>query len=82
MKKYQKNDAQHYYYMRVSSFRTMETYRKVWNNLANYLREHWKLKDLEKIVAAIGKNDKLKCMQIDIQICIVGKRSRQEIHQA
>jgi integrase len=48
-KKYQKNDSDHTYYMCVSSFQTMETYRKVWNNLSNYLKEHWKLKDLEKI---------------------------------
>lgn len=27
----------------------METYRSVWNNFGNYLKEHWKLKDFEKI---------------------------------
>jgi hypothetical protein len=29
----------------------MQTYRKVWDNLGNYLKEHWGLKDLEKITA-------------------------------
>lgn len=27
----------------------METYRDVWNNFFNYLKEHWKIKDFEKI---------------------------------
>lgn len=50
-KKYEKIDPSHPYYMCVSSFQTMETYRSVWNNLANYLKEHWKLKDLENITS-------------------------------
>ena len=50
-KKYQKNDPEHAYYMCVSSFQTMQTYRNVWNNLGNYLKEHWKLKDFEKITS-------------------------------
>lgn len=27
----------------------MESYRSIWNNFFNYLKEHWKLKDFEKI---------------------------------
>jgi len=27
----------------------MESYRRVWDNLFNYLKEHWKIKDFEKI---------------------------------
>jgi len=27
----------------------MESYRNIWNNLFNYLKEHWKIKDCEKI---------------------------------
>jgi len=50
-KKYEKADPTHLYYQCVSSYTTMKTYRDVWNNLANYLKEHWKLKDLEKITA-------------------------------
>ncbi len=50
-KKYQRIDSKHPYYQCVASFQTMETYRNVWNNLGNYLKEHWKLKDFEKITA-------------------------------
>jgi len=50
-KKYEKVDSEHPYYQCVSSYTTMKTYRDVWNNLANYLKEHWKLNDLEKITA-------------------------------
>lgn len=48
-KKYEKVDPAHPYYQCVSSYTTMKTYRDVWNNLGNYLKEHWKLKDFEKI---------------------------------
>ena len=27
----------------------MESYRAIWNNLFNYLKEHWNIKDCEKI---------------------------------
>ena len=29
----------------------MESYRNIWNNFFNYLKEHWKIKDFEKIEA-------------------------------
>ena len=29
----------------------MESYRSIWNNFFNYLKEHWGLKDCEKISA-------------------------------
>lgn len=48
-KKYEKVDPSHSYYQCVSSYKTMKTYRDVWDNLGNYLKEHWKLKDFEKI---------------------------------
>lgn len=32
------------YFQMVSSYKTMESYRSVWNNFFNYLREHWQLK--------------------------------------
>jgi len=48
-KKYEKTDPSHPYYMCVSSIQTMQTYRNVWNNLGNYLKEHWEIKDFEKI---------------------------------
>lgn len=37
------------YFQCVSSYKTMETYRSVWNNFGLYLREHWDIKDFEKI---------------------------------
>lgn len=33
----------------VASFKTMETYRGVWNNFGLYLKEHWGIKDFEQI---------------------------------
>jgi hypothetical protein len=33
----------------VASFKTMESYRNIWNNFFNYLKEHWKIRDFEKI---------------------------------
>ena len=50
-KKYEKSDTDHPYYKCVSSYKTMETYRRVWDNLGNYLKEHWKLNDFEQITA-------------------------------
>jgi len=48
-KKYEKVDPSHKYYQCVSSYKTMESYRNVWNNFFHYIAEHWKLKDCEKI---------------------------------
>lgn len=49
MKKFQKIDPSNEHYKKVSSFKTMETYRSIWNNLFNYLKEHWSLKNSELI---------------------------------
>ena len=27
----------------------MESYRAIWNNFFNYLKEHWNIKDFEKV---------------------------------
>ncbi len=48
-KKEERTDPEHPYYQCVAAYKTMETYRSVWNNLGNYLKEHWKLKDFERI---------------------------------
>ena len=48
-KKEDKINPNHEHYQMVSSFKTMESYRRVWNNFFNYLKEHWKIKDFEKI---------------------------------
>ena len=49
VKKEDKVNANHLHYQFVLSYQTMESYRSVWNNFFNYLLEHWKLKDFEKI---------------------------------
>ena len=36
-------------YGKIASYKTMESYRSIWNNFFNYLKEHWKIKDFEKI---------------------------------
>jgi len=51
IKKEERVDPKHLYYQYVTSYKTMETYRSVWNNFGNYLKEHWKLKDFEQITA-------------------------------
>lgn len=50
-KKYEKVNPNHEYSNKVSSYKTMESYRNVWNNFFNYLLEHWELKDCEKLEA-------------------------------
>ncbi|MDO6827333.1 hypothetical protein Q4582_04645 [Poseidonibacter sp. 1_MG-2023] len=49
LKKEDKVNPSHPYYQFVSSYKTMESYRAVWNNFFNYLLEHWKIKNFEKI---------------------------------
>ena len=44
IKKEERNNPESPYYQMVSSYKTMESYRSVWNNFFNYLREHWQLK--------------------------------------
>ena len=51
LKKEDKINPNHEYYKMVSSYKTMESYRRVWNNFFNYLKEYWKIKDFEKIEA-------------------------------
>jgi len=51
VKKYERTDPSHPFYQCVASYQTMKTYRDVWNNLGNYLKEHWKLKDFEQITS-------------------------------
>jgi len=45
LKKQDKVDPEHPDFGKVSSFKTMETYRNIWNNFFHYLREHWQVKD-------------------------------------
>ena len=48
-KKENRINPNHVEYQCISSFKTMETYRNVWNNFFNYLKEHFKLKNSELI---------------------------------
>ncbi|SFP98301.1 hypothetical protein [Hydrogenimonas thermophila] len=48
-KKKERINPNHPNYKKVASYKTMESYRNIWNNLLNYLKEHWNLKDAEKI---------------------------------
>ena len=48
-KKEDRINPNHEHYQMVASFKTMESYRNIWNNFFNYLSEHWKIKDFEKI---------------------------------
>ena len=50
-KKENRVNSNHDEYGCVSSYKTMETYRNVWNNFFNYLKEHFKLKNCEYITA-------------------------------
>jgi len=50
-KKIDRVNFYHPNYQKVASYKTMESYRAVWNNFFNYLQEHWHLKDFEKIEA-------------------------------
>jgi len=50
-KKTEKIDSENQYYKKVSSYQTMESYRSIWNNFFNYLKEHWAIKNCELIEA-------------------------------
>ena len=48
-KKLDRVNPNHDHYQMVASYKTMESYRNIWDNFFNYLLEHWKIKDFEKI---------------------------------
>jgi len=48
-KKEDRVDPIHPHYQKIASYKTMQSYRAVWNNLFNYLKEHWALKDCERV---------------------------------
>ncbi len=48
-KKEDRINPKHQHYKKIASYNTMKSYRDIWNNFFNYLRENWKLKDCEKI---------------------------------
>lgn len=49
IKKQERTNPNSDHYSMVSSYQTMASYRQVWNNLFHYLREHWGIKNCEKI---------------------------------
>ena len=48
-KKEDRINPNHSHFQKIASFKTMESYRQIWNNFFNYLQEHWCIKDFEKI---------------------------------
>ena len=50
-KKIDRINPKHEHYQMIGSYKTMESYRNIWNNFFNYLLEHWKIKNFEKISA-------------------------------
>ena len=48
-KKQDRINPNHEHYQMVASYKTMESYRNIWNNFFNYLKEHWNVRDFEKI---------------------------------
>ena len=50
-KKENRINPNHAQYQCISSFKTMESYRSVWNNFFNYLKEHFKVKNFELITS-------------------------------
>lgn len=50
-KKLEKIDQNHDDFQKISSYKTMESYRNIWNNFFHYLREHWSIKDVQMIQA-------------------------------
>ena len=51
LKKENRTNPNHAQYQCISSFKTMESYRSVWNNFFNYLKEHFKVKNFELITS-------------------------------
>lgn len=52
-KKTERIDPNHPHYQKIASYRTLSTYREVWNNFFNYLKEHWGVKNAEEITGAM-----------------------------
>lgn len=48
-KKVDRIDSEHPHYQCVASYKTMETYRRVWNDFGNYLRNVWSIRDFEAV---------------------------------
>ncbi|ADR34359.1 hypothetical protein Sulku_1698 [Sulfuricurvum kujiense DSM 16994] len=49
LKKEDRSDPNSPHYQMLSSYQSAASYRRVFENLMHYLREHWNVKDIEKI---------------------------------
>ena len=50
-KKINRINPNHEHYLCIASFKTMQSYKKVWDNFFNYLKEHFKVKNFELITS-------------------------------
>lgn len=50
-KKINRINPNHEHYQCIASFKTMQSYKKVWDNFFNYLKEHFKVKNFELITS-------------------------------
>lgn len=48
-KKTERINPQNPHYQKISSYGTMQSYRQIWENFFNYLKEHWQIKNCELI---------------------------------
>lgn len=62
-KKENRVDPQNDHFQKIASYNTMTTYRNVWNNFFNYLKEHWHIKNCE----AIGSDHVLAYIEYKIE---------------
>lgn len=50
-KKEERINPDHSHFQKVASYNTMKSYRDIWNNFFNYLKEHWQINNFENIEA-------------------------------
>lgn len=55
-KKTERIDPDHTHFQKIASYRTLSTYREVWNNFLNYLKEQWGVKNAEEITGDMVGN--------------------------
>lgn len=48
-KKEERVDPSHPNHQCVASYKTMESYRSIWNNAGHYIKQYWSIKDFEEI---------------------------------
>lgn len=48
-KKDERTDPENEHFEKIASYQTMTSYRNVWNNFFHYLKEHWHIRNAERI---------------------------------